>query len=69
MLRILATLQKCSTTNSILISSPLQAYRELQKKFISDRKREEAASGEFGLYYQQESDFYEPISAGIFGQT
>ncbi len=28
-----------------------QAYRELQKKFISDRKKEEECSGEYGLYY------------------
>ena len=28
-----------------------KAYRELQKKFISDRKKEEECSGEYGLYY------------------
>ena len=28
-----------------------QAYRELQKKFFADKKREEECSGEYGLYY------------------
>ncbi len=37
-------------------ASILQAYRELQKKFVADRKREEACSGEFGLYYENRLD-------------
>ena len=29
----------------------LQAYKELQKKFVEDKRKERECSGEYGLYY------------------
>jgi hypothetical protein len=39
-----------------------QAYRELQNKFVADRKRDEECSGEYGLYYNPDKvdpEFFE----------